>query len=63
MTRKGVCLRPFFGLKTGVHFTVFLRWRRYEKRRVYGGLYRKSNSQGFIPVCFLKAVEKWEMEE
>jgi len=24
---------------------------------------RKSNSQGFNPVCFLKAVEKWEMEE
>lgn len=26
-------------------------------------LYLKSSSQGFKPVCFLKAVEKWEMEE
>ena len=26
-------------------------------------LYRKSNSQGFKPVCFLNAVEKCEMEE
>ncbi len=25
--------------------------------------YFNSNSQGFNPVCFLKAVEKWEIEE
>jgi hypothetical protein len=23
----------------------------------------RNNSQGFKPVCFLKAAEKWEMEE
>jgi hypothetical protein len=26
-------------------------------------VYFDSSSQGLIPVCFLKAVEKWEMEE
>ena len=25
--------------------------------------YRSNNSQGLSPVCFLNAVEKWEMEE
>jgi hypothetical protein len=25
--------------------------------------YLNNNSHGLIPVCFLKAVEKWEMEE
>lgn len=25
--------------------------------------YLDSSSQGLMPVCFLKAVEKWEMEE
>ena len=27
------------------------------------GYYLSSNSQGFKPVCFLNAVEKWEIEE
>ena len=26
-------------------------------------IYRNNNSQGFNPVCFLNAVEKWEIEE
>lgn len=29
----------------------------------YFAVYLKSSSQGLMPVCFLKAVEKWEMDE
>jgi hypothetical protein len=36
----------------------FLHPTRYTGRNQ-----RNNNSHGFIPVCFLKAVEKWEIEE
>ncbi len=32
-------------------------------KRMTMGNYRSNNSHGFKPVCFLKAVLKWEMEE
>lgn len=30
---------------------------------VGAGVYRSRSSQGLMPVCFLNAVLKWEMEE
>lgn len=37
--------------------------KRFSKKEKDQLRFWKSNSHGLMPVCFLKAVEKWEIEE